>query len=125
MLAAKATRCSSSKGRRPSSEAAMSCLSTFIRRLSGNQSFVSRYSIRDNLSRMLYLDTKLWLPDNLLMKVDKQLMAASLEGRLPLLDEHLVAFAASIPSHLKIHGWQTKYILKRAYADFLPPEILR
>jgi asparagine synthase (glutamine-hydrolysing) len=89
------------------------------------QRWLDRQPQRDDLSRMLYLDTKIWLPDNLLMKNDKMTMAASLEGRLPLLDEHLVAYAASIPSHLKVHGWQTKYILKRAYADFLPPEILR
>jgi len=35
-----------------------------------------------------------------------------------------VAYAASVPSHLKVHGWQTKYIFKQAYADFLPGEIL-
>ncbi|HXR64633.1 MAG TPA: asparagine synthase (glutamine-hydrolyzing), partial [Ktedonobacteraceae bacterium] len=89
------------------------------------QRWMDQHPQRDNLSRMLYLDTKIWLPDNLLMKGDKMMMAASLEGRFPLLDEHLVAYAASIPSHLKIHGWQTKYILKRAYADFLPATILR
>ena len=89
------------------------------------QRWLDQHPQRDNLSRMLYLDTKIWLPDNLLMKNDKMTMAASLEGRLPLLDEHLITYAASIPSHLKIHGWQTKYILKRAYADFLPAEILR
>lgn len=58
------------------------------------------------------------------MKNDKMTMAASLEGRLPLLDEQLIAYAASIPSHLKVRGWQTKYILKRAYANFLPRDIL-
>lgn len=79
---------------------------------------------RDDLSRMLYLDTKMWLPDNLLMKNDKMTMAASLEARVPLLDEHLIAYAASIPSHLKVHGWQTKWILKQAFADFLPKSIL-
>ncbi|MEO7018798.1 MAG: asparagine synthase (glutamine-hydrolyzing) [Ktedonobacteraceae bacterium] len=79
---------------------------------------------RDDLSRMLYLDTKMWLPDNLLMKCDKMSMAASLEARMPLLDEHLIAYAASIPSHLKVHGWQTKWILKQAFADFLPRSIL-
>jgi asparagine synthase (glutamine-hydrolysing) len=51
-------------------------------------------------------------------------MAASLEGRMPLLDEHLITYAATIPSHLKVRRRQTKYILKQAYADFLPPEIL-
>jgi asparagine synthase (glutamine-hydrolysing) len=79
---------------------------------------------RDDLSSMLYLDTKFWLPDNLLMKADKMTMAASLESRTPLLDEHLIAYAANIPSHLKVHGWQTKYIVKQAYADFLPQTIL-
>ena len=52
-------------------------------------------------------------------------MAASLEGRFPLLDEDLITYAASIPSHLKVRGLQTKYILKQAYADFLPVEILK
>lgn len=51
-------------------------------------------------------------------------MAASLEGRAPLLDRYLITYAASIPSHLKVHGWQTKYILKQAFADLLPRSIL-
>ncbi|HVU65776.1 MAG TPA: asparagine synthase (glutamine-hydrolyzing) [Ktedonobacteraceae bacterium] len=89
------------------------------------QRWLDEHPQRDNLSSMLYLDTKIWLPDNLLMKTDKMSMAASLEGRFPLLDEQLIAYAASIPSHLKVRGWQTKYILKQAYADFLPAGILR
>ncbi|GAC1380558.1 MAG: asparagine synthase (glutamine-hydrolyzing) [Ktedonobacteraceae bacterium] len=79
---------------------------------------------RDNLSSMLYLDTKIWLPDNLLMKGDKMTMAASLEARIPLLDYQLIEYAASIPSHIKIKPFQAKYLLKRAYADFLPEPIL-
>ncbi|HEY0754890.1 MAG TPA: asparagine synthase (glutamine-hydrolyzing) [Ktedonobacteraceae bacterium] len=89
------------------------------------QHWLDLHPQRDNLSSMLYLDTKIWLPDNLLMKGDKMGMAASLEVRMPFLDEHLVTYAATIPSHLKVHAWQTKYILKQAYADFLPREILR
>ena len=73
---------------------------------------------------MLYLDTKIWLPDNLLMKGDKMTMAASLEGRIPLLDYQLIEYAASIPSDIKIRPFQAKYLLKRAYADFLPRSIL-
>jgi asparagine synthase (glutamine-hydrolysing) len=88
------------------------------------QNWLDQHPQRDDLSRMLYLDTKIWLPDNLLMKNDKMTMAASLEGRVPLLDRHLIAYAASIPSHLKVHGWRTKYILKQAFADLLPPTIL-
>src|SRR3989440_1936336 len=79
---------------------------------------------RDDLSSMLYLDTKIWLPDNLLMKGDKMTMAASLESRIPFLDYKLIEFAASIPSHIKVKPFQTKYLLKRAYAGFLPEPIL-
>lgn len=79
---------------------------------------------RDDLSSMLYLDTKIWLPDNLLMKGDKMTMAASLEQRIPLLDYQLTEYAASIPSHLKIKDLKAKYMLKRAFADFLPEPIL-
>ncbi len=79
---------------------------------------------RDNLSSMLYLDTKIWLPDNLLMKGDKMTMAAALEARIPLLDHKLIEYAASIPSQVKIKPFKTKYLLKKAYADFLPETIL-
>ncbi|MBE3561158.1 MAG: hypothetical protein IMW89_18355, partial [Ktedonobacteraceae bacterium] len=79
---------------------------------------------RDDLSSMLYLDTKIWLPDNLLMKGDKMTMAASLEQRIPLLDYKLTEYAASIPSHLKTKNFKAKYLLKRAFADFLPEPIL-
>jgi asparagine synthase (glutamine-hydrolysing) len=79
----------------------------------------------DDLASMLYLDTVVWLPDDLLMKNDKMTMAASLEARMPLLDEELMTYAASIPSQEKVRGWQTKYLLKQAYADFLPSTILQ
>jgi asparagine synthase (glutamine-hydrolysing) len=79
---------------------------------------------RDDLSSMLYLDTKIWLPDNLLMKGDKMTMAASLESRIPLLDYQLMEYAASIPSHVKTRFFKAKYLLKRAFADFLPEPIL-
>lgn len=79
---------------------------------------------RDNLSAMLYLDTKIWLPDNLLMKGDKMTMAASLESRIPMLDYKLIEYAASIPSEAKIKSFKTKYLLKHAFADLLPEPIL-
>ncbi|GLV57023.1 asparagine synthetase B [Dictyobacter sp. S3.2.2.5] len=79
---------------------------------------------RDDLSSMLYLDTKIWLPDNLLMKGDKMTMAASLESRIPMLDYKLIEYAASIPSSAKIKSLKTKYLLKQAFADFLPAPIL-
>jgi asparagine synthase (glutamine-hydrolysing) len=87
-------------------------------------SWLARNPQRDDLSSMLYLDTKIWLPDNLLMKGDKMTMAASLEARIPLLDRYLIEYAAAIPSHLKIRSFKAKYMLKRAFADFLPELIL-
>ncbi|MGH2506606.1 MAG: asparagine synthase (glutamine-hydrolyzing) [Ktedonobacteraceae bacterium] len=88
------------------------------------QRWLDLHPQRDELSCMLYLDTKIWLPDNLLMKNDKMTMAASLEARMPLLDEHLMTYAASIPSQFKVHNWQTKWILKQAFADFLPKSVV-
>jgi asparagine synthase (glutamine-hydrolysing) len=78
----------------------------------------------DPLSRMLYADTKLWLPDYLLSRGDKLTMAASLEARVPLLDYKLVEFAASLPSHLKLHQLKRKYLLKKVARDILPVEII-
>jgi len=77
----------------------------------------------DGLAAMLYLDAKSSLADDLLVKVDKMTMAASLEARVPYLDYHLVEFAMRIPASLKLKGSTGKYILRRAMADLLPPSI--
>ncbi|MEW6755698.1 MAG: asparagine synthase (glutamine-hydrolyzing) [Candidatus Latescibacterota bacterium] len=76
------------------------------------------------LHRMLYLDTKLWLPDDLLARGDKTSMAASLEGRVPLLDHVVVEFAARLPPHLKLRGLTRKYLLRRVARTVVPPEVL-
>lgn len=76
------------------------------------------------LNRMLYVDTKLWLPDDLLARGDKMSMAASLEARVPLLDHKLVEFAAALPPHLKIQRLTRKYLLRKVAARYLPPSIL-
>jgi asparagine synthase (glutamine-hydrolysing) len=76
------------------------------------------------LSRMLYVDTKLWLPDDLLARGDKMSMAASIEARVPLLDHKVVEFAASLPSHLKLHNLTRKYLLKKVAEKLLPREIV-
>jgi asparagine synthase (glutamine-hydrolysing) len=77
------------------------------------------------LSRMLYLDTALWLPDDLLARGDKTSMAASIEARVPLLDHKLVEFAAALPSHLKVKGLTRKYLLKKVARPWLPRQIIR
>jgi asparagine synthase (glutamine-hydrolysing) len=78
----------------------------------------------DILSRMLYVDTKTWLPDDLLVKADKITMANSIELRVPLLDHKILEFAATLPSHFKVHGSVTKYIAKRCLSSQVPREIL-
>jgi asparagine synthase (glutamine-hydrolysing) len=76
------------------------------------------------LSRMLYVDTKLWLPDDLLARGDKTSMAASLEGRVPLLDHKLVEFAASLPPDMKVRRLARKYLLKKVARKWLPAEVI-
>lgn len=76
------------------------------------------------LSQMLRLDTKYWLPDDLLLKADKMTMAASVELRVPFLDPRLVEFAASIPDRYKLRGREGKYILKKAMEGILPKTII-
>ena len=78
----------------------------------------------DDLSRLLYLDAKTFLPCLNLAYTDKMGMAASVEVRVPLLDDDLVDLAAKIPSSLKLHGWRRKYIFKRSQEGILPREII-
>jgi asparagine synthase (glutamine-hydrolysing) len=79
---------------------------------------------QSSLNRMLYVDTKTWLPDDLLVKADKMTMATSVELRVPLLDFQVLEFAASLPQRFKVHGWSTKRILKACLEDSVPREIL-
>lgn len=85
---------------------------------------LARTDARDPLSRMLYVDTKLWLPDDLLARGDKTSMAASLEARVPLLDHKLVEFAAALPPHFKLRGLTRKYLLRKVSRKWLPAEII-
>jgi asparagine synthase (glutamine-hydrolysing) len=78
----------------------------------------------DTVSRIGYLDLKLYLQDDLLVKTDRMSMANSLEIRVPFLDHTFVEYARTIPSSLKLKGLTTKHILKKAMAPYLPPEIL-
>jgi asparagine synthase (glutamine-hydrolysing) len=78
---------------------------------------------QDALQAMLYIDTKTWLPDDLLIKADKMTMANSIELRVPLLDHQVLEFAASLPPRLKLNRGITKYLLKRALSKRIPKEI--
>ena len=73
------------------------------------------------LERMLYVDTRFYLPNDMLIKVDRMTMAHSLEARVPFLDHQLVEFVASLPPHLKLKQWRIKkYLLKAALQRRLP-----
>jgi asparagine synthase (glutamine-hydrolysing) len=79
---------------------------------------------QDVLDAMLYIDTKTWLPDDLLIKADKMTMANSVELRVPLLDHKILEFAAALPSSFKVHGFTTKYLAKKALGNRVPKRIL-
>ncbi|HEY9788564.1 MAG TPA: asparagine synthase (glutamine-hydrolyzing) [Candidatus Obscuribacterales bacterium] len=79
----------------------------------------------DAIDTAMRLDLSTYLPDDLLVKSDRASMAASLEVRLPFLAYPLVEFALSLPSSMKVSGFTTKYLLRKAVAPYLPPDILK
>ncbi|HSB26409.1 MAG TPA: asparagine synthase (glutamine-hydrolyzing) [Pyrinomonadaceae bacterium] len=80
---------------------------------------------QDPVKSMQNLDTRLYLAEDILTKVDRASMAVSLEVRAPFLDPRVAEFAASLPSNYKLRGQKTKYILKRAVDDMLPRFVTR
>lgn len=78
----------------------------------------------DHLSKILYTDLKTYLAGDILVKVDRMSMANSLEVRAPILDHKVIEYAATIPSRLKYKQGEKKYILKQAFAQILPQEIM-
>ncbi|MBX5479991.1 MAG: asparagine synthase (glutamine-hydrolyzing) [Pyrinomonas methylaliphatogenes] len=78
----------------------------------------------DSINRLLYLDSKTYLPGDILVKVDRMSMAVSLEARAPLLDHRLIELVGRIPPELKFKDGKLKYIFKRAVEGIVPPEIL-
>ncbi len=76
------------------------------------------------LHRLLYLNFKTYLLDDLLVKMDRSSMAHALEVRSPFLDSSLVEFAFRLPDRFLLRGHTTKWLLRRAFRDLLPPQIL-
>ena len=79
----------------------------------------------DLVNRLLYLNARTYLLDDLNVKMDRASMAVSLEGRAPFLDTALMEYVFSLPGDLKLNGRTTKWILKKAFADILPEEIVK
>jgi asparagine synthase (glutamine-hydrolysing) len=95
-----------------------------IQSSSVSRNFISSRSNDGLLEKMLYVDTKTWLPDDLLIKADRMTMANSVELRVPFLDHKVLEFAARLPRNQKVRGWKMKYLLKKALAKHVPSEIL-
>jgi asparagine synthase (glutamine-hydrolysing) len=79
---------------------------------------------KERIDHLLYLDSKTYLPGDILTKVDRMSMAHSIEARVPLLDHELIEFVQTIPASLKLRGDSTKHILKRAVRGLVPDEII-
>jgi len=79
---------------------------------------------RSGLDRAQYADLKVWLPGDILTKVDRTSMAVSLEAREPLLDHRLIEFAATLPEAVRLRGGQGKWLMKRTMRRYLPDDVL-
>jgi asparagine synthase (glutamine-hydrolysing) len=91
----------------------------------GAQAIAEECNNDDVVTRMQSVDTQLYLAEDILTKVDRASMAVSLEVRAPFLDPRVAEFAAALPCNYKLRGLKTKYILKKAVHDMLPPFVTR
>jgi asparagine synthase (glutamine-hydrolysing) len=79
---------------------------------------------KDNLANLMAIDYQTYMVDNILQKVDRATMSVALEGREPFLDQHIIEWAAQLPSNLKFYKGQKKYILKQIVHKYVPKEIM-
>jgi len=79
---------------------------------------------RDTLSRLMRIDSRVFLPDDLMIKNDRMSMAHSLEARVPFTDPELTEFMSTVPSALKLPGLKKKNVMRQALSGVLPREIL-
>ena len=77
-----------------------------------------------DLNKMLLIDYKTYLPDDILTKVDRATMSVSLEGREPLLDYRIIEFAAQLPDEYKYRNGDKKWILKQVVHKYLPKDMM-
>ena len=77
-----------------------------------------------DLEKVMLMDTINYLPDDILVKVDRASMSVSLETRAPFLDPRVFRYAWSLPSSLKINGSKTKFILREVLSNYIPKEMI-
>lgn len=86
--------------------------------------YLRRLDKHDDLDGIIYLYCKLYLQDDILVKVDRASMACSLEARAPFMDFNVVNLLCSFPNHWKLRGFTAKYLFKKAMEGILPHEII-
>jgi asparagine synthase (glutamine-hydrolysing) len=89
----------------------------------GNAGAVWSPPLPDALGRMIYRDMAGYLPDDVLVKVDRATMAVALEARCPLLDHRVIEFAWRLPAAMKVHGGKGKWLLRRVLSRYVPESL--
>lgn len=96
----------------------------FVQERNFYKEFLGEKRFKTNLDEMQYLDVKVWLPDNLLLRGDRMSMASSLEARVPFLDHRLVEMSYRLPKTCRIRNSSGKYIIKKIAEKYLDKNII-